>query len=238
MGDSGGVTYELRPNPDAKVKMRRTGEEGHPLLVIDDFALDPDALVDIAAASPFHAPETTWYPGVNADTPDAYLDGLLNILMPSLRRGFGFGDVRLRARSFFALSTKPLAELVPLQRIPHYDQTNPDCLAILHYLGRDQTGGTGFFRHKSSGFEAIDPGRRDAYRQMVDADLAAIGDRLDRFTGPDTPNYEMIDQVEPQFNRLVIYRSNVLHCALFDGARLSEDPRIGRLTANSFVEPA
>jgi hypothetical protein len=47
----------------------------------------------------------------------------------------------------------------------------------------------------------------------------------------------MIDHVDLRFNRLVIYRSNVLHCALFDGTALSDDPRNGRLTANSFFSP-
>ena len=81
----------------------------------------------------------------------------------------------------------------------------------------------------------ITPERRDAYGQYVDRELIEAGDRLDGFTGPSTPNYAMIDSVEARFNRLIVYRSASLHCGLFEGAHLSDDPRTGRLTANTFV---
>jgi hypothetical protein len=73
--------------------------------------------------------------------------------------------------------------------------------------------------------------------QTVAREIARDGETLTGFAGPETPNYEMIDHVKLRFNRLVIYRSNVLHCALFDGAKLSENPTVGRLTANSFFSP-
>ena len=47
----------------------------------------------------------------------------------------------------------------------------------------------------------------------------------------------MIEHVELLFNRLVNYLSNVLHCSLFHGKNLSDDPHAGRLTANSFFSP-
>lgn len=93
-------------------------------------------------------------------------------------------------------------------------------------------------RHTPSGFESIDSTRREAYMQQVTQELEALGDSLTGYTGPRTPNYELLETVEPKFNRLVIYRSHVLHCALFDGAHLTDDPRTGRLTANSFFTPA
>ena len=47
----------------------------------------------------------------------------------------------------------------------------------------------------------------------------------------------MTDSVDPAFNRLIVYRSHVLHAGLLDGIALSPDPRAGRLTANSFLSP-
>jgi hypothetical protein len=224
-------------NPTARVQLRHYGEEQNPLLVIDDVLLNPDDLVDIAAATPFSTPDSTYYPGVNAPLPPAYLETLLPIVQPSLMRAFGIGDGRLISRAFFALSTKSPDEMVALQKIPHYDQPDPRCLAMVHYLARDQGGGTGFFRHTPTGFESIDATRRESYMAQVAKEVMVLGDRLTGYTGPDTPNYELLETVEPRFNRLVIYRSHVLHCALFDGARLTGDPRTGRLTANSFLTP-
>jgi hypothetical protein len=167
-----------------------------------------------------------------------YLRSLLPVLKPSFERAFGLPqDQALVAYGFYALATWELERFGPLQRIPHFDQPNPVNLAMVHYLCKDQPGGTAFFRHRLSGFESVNPGQRDNYMQAVAQEIARDGDRLTGFAGPDTPNYEMIDSVELRFNRLAIYRSNVLHCALFYGANLSDDPRTGRLTANSFFSP-
>ncbi len=228
---------DIRINPDARVKLRHYGEELNPLIIIDDLLLNPDDLIECAVQTRFSTPEATHYPGLNAALPAAYLNTLLPVLRPSLMRAFGVGEAALMARAFFALSTKRAEEMVPLQKIPHYDQPDPRCLAMVHYLGRDQAGGTGFFRHIPSGFESIDSTRREAYMQQVNRELEALGDTLTGYTGPRTPNYELLETVEPEFNRLVIYRSHVLHCALFDGARLTDDPCTGRLTANSFFTP-
>ena len=223
-------------NPAATVTMRRIGREGHPLLVIDDVLLEADSLVETAAAAPFSSPVSTYYPGVNAPIPHDYLHTLMPVLRPSFERAFAIPrDAHVLASGFFALSTRPLEALQPLQKIPHYDQIEPGHLAMVHYLAKDMGGGTGFFRHRTSGFESVDAGRRDRYMDMVAQELETAD--LTSFTGPDTPNYELLDQADLRFNRLIIYRSNVLHCALFDGARLTDDPRTGRLTANSFFKP-
>ncbi|MGN6209703.1 DUF6445 family protein [Asticcacaulis sp.] len=227
----------IQVNPAARVQLRHYGEERNPLIVIDDVLLNPEQLVEAATQTPFSAPEATFYPGLNAPLPPAYLQTLLPILRPSLMRAFGIGDGRLLSRAFFALSTLRAEEMQPLQKIPHYDQPDPHCLAMVHYLGRDQAGGTGFFRHIPSGFESVDRTRREAYMALVASELDTLGDRLTGYTGPDTPNYELLETVAPKFNRVVIYRSHVLHCALFDGASLTDDPRTGRLTANSFFTP-
>ncbi len=226
----------LQINPAAEVTMRRIGREGHPLLIIDDVMANADALVETAAATPFSPPVSAYYPGVNAPMPDDYLRTLMPVLRPSFERAFGIAQTApMVAAGFFALSTQPVEALQPLQKIPHYDQIEPGHLAMVHYLARDMGGGTGFFRHKTSGFESIDSVRRDAYMGMVAGELGTV--EPTRFAGPDTPNYELLDQADLRFNRLIIYRSNVLHCALFDGARLTDDPRTGRLTANSFFKP-
>ncbi len=232
------MTFELRLNPKAQVQMRRIGQEQNPLLVIDDIVLDADALVDQAMAAQWGPPVGTYYPGLNAPLPAAYLRTLAPVLRPSFARAFGLStDLQMAAMGFFALATWPLERFGPLQRIPHYDQPDPTCLAMVHYLCKDQPGGTAFFRHKPTGFEAINGGRRDGYIQTIAGEIERDGAKLTGFAGPDTPNFEMIDVVEAKFNRLVLYRSNVLHCALFEGTNLTDDPKTGRLTANSFFSP-
>jgi hypothetical protein len=157
------------------------------------------------------------------------------VLRATFERGFGLAaDMRLNVYGFFALATWGLERFEPLQRIPHYDQPNPKALAMVHYLCKGQGGGTAFFRHRATGYESIDGIRREGYMLSVAGEIERDNQLLINYAGPDTPNYEMVDHVEMRFNRIVLYQSHLLHCALFDGARLSDDPRTGRLTANSF----
>ncbi len=228
---------DLRLNPAARVNLRRIGREGNPVIVIDDVFVegDAEALADYAASAAWAPPETTYYPGVNAALPSIYLQTLAPVLRPTFERGFGLpANARLNAYGFFALATWGLGRFGPLQRIPHYDQPNPRSLAMVHYLCKGQGGGTAFFRHQATGYESIDAARREAYMLTVADEIERDHQRLINFAGPTTPNYEMIDQVEISFNRIVLYQSHLLHCALFDGARLSDDPKAGRLTANTF----
>jgi len=225
-------------NPKARVSPRRLGREGAPVLLIDDLCLNPEQLVDAAAEAVWAEPHGTYYPGLNAPLPKGYIETVFSGLQNSLARAFGppFSGP-MTARGFFALATWALDRFGPWQRIPHYDQPDPNHLAMIHYLHPAQGGGTGFFRHTESGYEYVDLARRDAYLTQVTAWIEANSVALTGYTGPTTPGFEMIDSVEFQFNRAVIYPSCVLHCALFDGAALSDDPRRGRLTANSFFYP-
>lgn len=227
----------IRLNPAAQVRLRRVGREAWPLLVIDDVLLDPEVLVELAAATPFGAPHAAYYPGLNAPMPRPYLEALMPVLRPSFARAYAIAaEAPMVASGFFALATEPVERLSTLQKIPHYDQVEPDALAMIHYLAHDQGGGTGFFSHRATGYEMVTPARRETYLNTLAAELETVGE-LTRFTGPETPNYAMLDAAEWRFNRLIIYPSNVLHCALFEGARLNDDPRTGRLTANSFFKP-
>lgn len=230
--------FDVQLNPKARVQLRHIGQEENPLIVIDDLVLAADDLVGEAAKAPWGPPNGTYYPGLNAPLPASYLQTVLPVLAPTFERGFGIPrETPLLAQGFFALATWGLDRFGPLQRIPHYDQPHASCLAMVHYLCKGQGGGTAFFRHSGTGFESIDMARREGYMATIAEEIERDGGRLTGYAGPDTPNFDMLTFVEPVFNRAVIYPSNILHCALFDGARLNDDPRTGRLTANSFFAP-
>lgn len=58
---------------------------------------------------------------------------------------------------FLALATETPENLEPVQKVPHHDSPDPFRIAMVHYLCRDMPGGTGFFRHKATGFEGLMP---------------------------------------------------------------------------------
>ncbi|MBU6206515.1 MAG: hypothetical protein KGQ42_02380 [Alphaproteobacteria bacterium] len=205
------------------------------MLIIDDFVADPVALRAKAQAL-IYKPMGKHYPGVRASVAPqdvaAYLAPVEQIIMET----FGLHTPPRLVEAMYSLVTTPPARLTPIQRIPHYDGLQPGCLALLHYLGEAEMGGTGFYRHKSTGFEQITADNHSAYDAALHRDVAHHGLPAPAYIGGDTPLFERIARYEARFNRAIIYRGHVLHCAdLPAHPNLSADPQAGRLTVNTFL---
>lgn len=222
-------------NGRLKLLTSHVGEEREPVLLIDGVMRDPQALVEAAAGEDFRpvfGPEGG-YPGLRAPAPLAYVETLVRALQPTMAQAFGLGNVAPgRAECSFSLVTLRPDQLVPAQRIPHVDTVNPLQFALLHYLCDERFGGTAFYRHRATGFAALTEENLPEYeaRRAEEEDLCAgypLGD-LDHF--------EELAAVDARFDRLVIYRSRLLHSGRIEAPELlSADPRRGRLTANVFV---
>ena len=220
-----------------RVQLRHIGEERQPLLVVDDVLADPDAMIEAARAADFYTPPHTNYPGLNAPLPESYYRTVVAALRGPIEAAFGLpADAYLKYFGFFALATTGVAEAEPIQKIPHHDGPDPARLAMVHYLCRGEHGGTGFFRHKATGFESIDQARHDPYVAVAKAQLAVAGVGGAAFAGPGMADYDLIGEAEPVFNRLIVYRNHVLHSALLSPRGAAADPGQGRLTANGFIE--
>jgi hypothetical protein len=220
------------------VQVLRVGEEGEPVVVIDGASGDPAALVAIAARAPFTdaARAGSGYPGLLAPAPVAYLDAMVRCMLPLIAAHFATGPVvPARARGNFSLVTTPPAALTADQRVPHVDTADRLQFATVHFLSADNRDGTGFFRHRATGFETIDAQRLPAYRAALDRELAdppPPGYRIDS-----DARFERIGAVDAQCDRLVLYRAALLHSGLI--AHLpaaAADPRHGRLTGNLFLQ--
>lgn len=219
---------------DWHVTIERHGAEAQPVVVIDGFA-DAQRFRDDAAFLSF-APIGPHYPGIRALVAPAMLRPLLDRLLPIAAEVFGAATLDV-VDAFYSIVTTPPAALAPIQRLPHFDEVSPTRLALLHYLSPDESSGTAFYRHRSTGFESIDGGRLPAYRAALDADLTAHGLPDAAYIAGDTPVFERLALHRGRFNRAILYRSNTLHCAhLPPGLPLDPDPEVGRLTVNTFLE--
>jgi hypothetical protein len=226
------ATFALRPR--LSLSLRHLGREREPMLVIDRLMVDPGALVDMAARqvfSPVHGP-AGGYPGVRAPAPLDLVQAVVRALTDPIGEAFGLGTVKpVRAECNLSLVTLAPAALVPSQRAPHIDTVDPWQFAILHYLCPSEFGGTGFFRHRATGYETLSAERLptfDAARETEAADPGYVADGGRWF--------ESTGEVEAAFDRVAVYRSCLLHSGrILASDRLSADPRQGRLTANIFV---
>lgn len=215
--------------------MARHGREQQPVIVIDDFAADPDAIIEGARRLEF-TPIGPNFPGLRHPTPTPMVAAWREHLMGLIREVFALKDPLDRIESYYSLVTTPPGALQPIQRLPHFDGLGPSRIAMVHHLGRAERGGTAFFRHRGTGFETLDGERLPAYNRAVNQELMRQGMPQARYLDGDTPMYERIGRCEARFNRLLIYRGNTLHGAEIPAdLPLTGDPATGRFSINTFI---
>ena len=230
--------YDFSAGPSMRVEKHVIGHEANPILVVDGLLANPASAVDFAEAEVnfVPGPTGTYFPGLRGRRSDAYVATFLDRLGPAMRETFGLRDnVRFNFNNLFSLTTTPGSELRPLQKVPHVDHIGPRGLAVVHFIFAAPLGGTGFFRHKATGWETITEERAERYDRMVAREIEQSG------TSPgylfrDSPHFDLVFNVEPAMDRLVIFSGHQLHSATVpDGVTLPTDVRQGRLTINSFI---
>jgi hypothetical protein len=224
------------PSPGSQKISRMTfGSEKQPVIVIDDFVSDPDLLIGDASMLSFQQ-LGEHYPGVRATVAPFLVSRFLNDLMGLIADTFAITAQPIDVQCWYSLVTTPPEALEPIQRLPHFDSVDGGRIALLHYLSREEKGGTSFYRHRATGFESVSAERLAPYSASIEADIARHGLPDPAYISGDTDIFEHIAHYEGRFNRAIIYRGNTLHCAdIPSGITLSADPQAGRLTVNTFI---
>lgn len=229
-------------NPNFSVKRETLGNEGNLIVVVDDFLSDPEKLREEACRAGFRAPamlsQRKGYPGIRAPLPSESSALLIDELEGLIRREFCLTDGlnSVQSTASFNLMTVPESELGPYQTIPHFDTSKRNFFAALLYLCGEEHGGTAFYRHNSSGYESITPQTSESYLDYCYTELNSKVIQKKYFSESDD-YYTKIGFVPAKYNRLVIYKGALLHSAniLSSAGSISSDPRVGRLTQNSFL---
>ncbi|MET0533000.1 MAG: DUF6445 family protein [Steroidobacter sp.] len=226
-------------HPNLRLDKQTLGREGAPLLVIDNFVAEPERLIKKAATAQF-APGGRFYPGIRAKAPPSYEHFLATYLQPLLVEHFGLASRSLRlTMCHYSLVTTPAAQLNPMQRIPHVDSLAREGFATIHYLFKGNLGGTAFYRHRATGYESLNEVRGPEYFRVLESENAGPDRPEEKYINGDTTLFEQIGRAEGVFNRMLVYRRNSLHSGSIDPAFVPDaDPRTGRLSINSFIEPA
>lgn len=226
----------MKLHPYITLKVLSIGAEKAPLLVIDNVT-DADALVAMASSLPF-TPTTRYYPGIRAPAPPEYPQLIASHLGKTFAKYFGLEGTSLQfTMCHFSLVTTPAESLSALQRIPHIDSVGKEGLATIHYLFKTDLGGTAFYRHRSTGFESLDESRQTTYWQALEAEMSGPDQPRAEYINGSTALFEQIAKQDAVYNRMLVYRRNVLHSGCI-GADFVPDPnpRTGRLSINSFID--
>jgi hypothetical protein len=228
------VNYRLHPNFSWRAEA--IGREGQRVVVIDNFLVEAEALVEQAAGAAFAPAPETLYPGVRARLALTYTFVFRDQLADVFREAFALdvADIAGGQTDFSVVTTPPRCAHVR-QLYPHFDGPDPNIIAGLHYLCDGANGGTSFYRHRATGYEVIGREREGAYVEALKGEIARSPPRTHYPCG-DSDLFERIASFPAVFNRLLIYRGAGLHSGDI-GADFGFDPnpRTGRLTANTFL---
>ena len=224
-----------------KPELRKIGESATPVVVIDEFSGRVAELIDIAAGlAPFPYHRENYYPGLRRIITEAdsaandYVERSLNDAAQFIAGAYDVDSFDLLEASFSMVATDP-SKLMPAQRAPHFDTTDPKHYALLHYLNVPADSGTAFYRHRATGVERVTAENIGFYVPIVREQAASLPANSGYILG-DNEYFEQIEAIEAVPDRLIIYPGSLLHSGIIPpGMNLSHDPRVGRLTANFFV---
>ena len=230
---------ELLINPQAQIQ---TVEliDGSQVLVVDDFALNPEVFESIAqSAGPAFKPLPGHpYPGPQLDLPPALTAPLQAFFdrhcRERLRAGKALGSMVRLSRVMQDGKT-----LDARQRICHRDDSGlkPGEMmsASVHYLFKDeQLGGTVFFRSKMNEEET-----KLFFHDANTLDAAAFGNKYDIPPGYMTESnryFELIGRLPAKWNRIVFYDGGIFHSGDIQAPHGAYQSDLGRLTANAFFK--
>lgn len=211
------------------------GNENFPVVVIDDFSINADHLYNTGLKCNF-TPGGRHYPGHRANTSAAYLATQDTLLQQVLKDVFGLKNGANVVECNYSIVTTHPTKLTPIQRIPHFDGTDPNNIAFLHYLCSEQAGGTSFYRHRETGFESITQDRLSQYDIALHADIKKYGLPAAQYFSNSNSMFERIGQVEAKFNRMVIYSGLHLHSGNIDQPeKIGKKITDARMTLNTFM---
>ena len=226
-------------NTRCKISSLTIGEEGNLIVIVDDFLLNSDELIMMAEGQGVFVDEAdNYYPGQRADIPQLYSQALAVFFKESIAPLFTAPNHTAPEviESKFCIATKAPTELISIQSIPHFDTSDDNQIAAVHYLCSPPFQGTSFYQHRSTGFEAITADRSKLYFKSLNREATTIGLPKPDYIAGDTQAFKRVAKVELKENRIIFYKSNVLHAGDIDAKTdLHPSPAIGRLTANSLM---
>ena len=229
-------------NTKSKNTLLKVGNEKTPIIIIDNFLVDPQLAINFAVKQSFVSGKehNNFYPGVRTPVDSDYGNTVLKAIAPIFYNVIGIPEhLTLQPISgSYSLLTQHEENMDLLQCIPHFDNNLMFSFAILHYLNEGDFGGTALYRHKPTGYENINELRKPHYMEEAQQHINTKGDPERKYFTQSTNHYELLEVIAYKPNRLVIYPSTLLHSAFIENPinDVNSDPTTGRLTANLFIE--
>jgi|GEM_PF-47992 len=234
------MSNPYRFNDNLQIQSVTVGDEQQKIIIVDDVLQNPHALVDFAINKhefEHYKGHCNFYPGIRVPAPAEYSTALMQVIRPILLNEYA--DISAewelnKAECSLSLITVKPENLRKVQATPHFDSANTYQFAILVYLCDESHGGTAFYRHNATQYETITHNNRKTFEDNYFKEIELTPIKKQYFTDSNE-RFTKIGLVDAKFNRMIIYRSCLLHSPHINPDQsVDADPRTGRLTVNSF----
>ena len=225
-------------NPNLNCNTLLVGRERTPVIIFDDVLVYAKEIASYVAGNAPFQKDDGFYPGQQSTMLAPHIQALLKLAVPKIVKEYAVpsGKSVVVDSAFYSFISTPEKDLVPQQCRPHRDGEFSLRFAVMQYLGQGEFGGTGFFRHKPTGFEKVTESRREEYVKALTIHERAEAENEPRYFTRSVEQFELIADVEYRPNRVVVYPGNLLHSGLITPGRdVQVRPELARLTANVFV---
>jgi len=229
----------FNPNPNIQLVPIANGDY---CIVIDDFLLKPELLVDGAVRfwDSFAIAKHNAFPGLEMRMPDAFSARLNDFFLQHIRHLLGARRVT-ELYSRLSLVTLQPQELSPYQRLCHCDQfiDNPNiCFgaAVLYLFHDPSLGGTSFYLPKLPEAEITRLyAKQSEWRTMSNEEFTQLIGTPPGYLAASNDYFELVCTVPAKYNRVIFYSGSIFHAAhITTPEKLRADPLQGRLTLNAF----
>ena len=137
-------------------------------------------------------------------------------------------------RCMLSLTTLNPDELSTAQKMPHVDALGDDQFASIHYLCDRSHGGTAIYRYRPKNIVRLMNENNSVISEMIKK-VSENSEEHPGYLAGDTSLFKRELLIEAKLNRLILYPSNLLHCAVLSSPRsLINDVSEGRLSVASF----
>lgn len=198
------------------------------IIIVEDFYPNPDAVRDFALRTSFASAGRYNYPGWQSNKA-LHNDALREAFERQLGEPIEVDTERFTWGGF-RIITEETGALIKVHADVAVDW------AAMVYLTPDapMSAGTGFFRHRETGFEGP-PSDREA-RELGYEDAAEFELEVARRDMADLDRWELVSSVAPVYNRLLLFRGREFYHAPLGGC--GDSPDTARMTHNFFFNAA
>jgi hypothetical protein len=214
--------YQL--NKDYKVSSVFIAEINETVIIVDDFLHSVEPIYQFATDTAYFQPfgsDGTLYPGKRDEMPAPYYRAFEQLLNELLEQGIitsGENNLYLH-RCKLSLVTQ---------------NADDKTFAAVHYLSPKEWGGTGIYKYLPENIIKVTADNQNSVHNMI-ADTEKHSATHQGYLNETTALFEKVVDIEAKINRLVIYKSNLLHsAALFNHKEYSNDISNSRLSISSF----